>query len=167
MKHAIAAIGVSLWSFGAQLSLAHAQAHAEPREIIARGAKECRVYQYRSALNEGRHSLLAFRVLPNRSVRLYAISRTYPGTRMFLLSGGQRISGPGQIDVPAAVLQRLRANQEFHASWVNWPYRVEVNYRERFDGFDAAYRQCVEFLTGQALRSSSPPAPSLSIHGLR
>lgn len=128
---------------------ASAQTYADKREIVARGARECTIRQDKSATRPDLdYSRVVFRVQRSGAVGMAVRGNLYPGSRIYLLAGGRRsVSAPGQmLMVPAASLAALQRGDEFHASWRNWPYNREINYRDGFAGFAAAYQECRAYL---------------------
>jgi hypothetical protein len=132
---------------------ARAEAYATPRTIVARGVKTCQISQLDGGLR-GRPSRVTFVVLANGSGRMFVNAEgNYPGTRVYFSLESTRISNDGRtnaVTLPRSVMEKLKADPIFHASWRLWPERNEINYRDRFDGFARAYEQCLQHLRGRS-----------------
>jgi len=79
---------------------------------------------------------------------MYVTRDTYPRTRAYFLIYQLRHSAVGSVPLSASSVRYLRQDIPFHASWITWPGRGEADYLDRFDGFDAAYQECIRFLGG-------------------
>jgi hypothetical protein len=153
--------------FSASLAFATsacARADAEPKSSPAKGTKECLIGQPRSEFVAERHaevvrkmgvkfyepmtSRLKFRVLKSGSVTVSITDDVFPGTKVYFMVGGKRYAGGArqQLRLDGHALTALKQDQPIDFTYTIWPYRNEVNRKDAFSGFAAAYDECRRYL---------------------
>jgi hypothetical protein len=133
------------------------------KEIPARGAKECTLVELDSELEKEKQreyglsasrssSRVPFSVISANEVRLRIMRDLMPGRPIYFLIAGKRYAGTSGSAprITGAGLSALRKDQPFDVSWYSFPYDNEVPYRDRFDGFQEAFSECVDYLKGKA-----------------
>lgn len=133
-----------------------ASSSADKQSSPAKGTKTCKISQYDSKYIAEHGNLTAF-TLPrpyvhkDGSVEMGLADETYPGTKVYYLIGGHRYSGNAGYMVPIdrAAVEALKKDPVIQFTFSRWPYRAEINGADVIEGFDAAYRDCLQFLNGR------------------
>lgn len=131
-------------------------ASADKRSSPAKGTKTCRISQYQSPYlaAHGNPNAITYPrpwVNKNGSVEMGFAEDLYPGTKIYYLIAGHRYSGPAgyMVALDKFAVEALKKDPVIEYTFTRWPYRNEINGADIIEGFEAAYKDCVAFMSGR------------------
>lgn len=73
---------------------------------------------------------------------------TYRGTNAYFLIDGHRYRGDGDeyTMLDSRALAALKKGALITFSWIDWPYRSEIENKDVLAGFEVSYNECAAFL---------------------